>query len=157
MVAPANINVETIVDELMGLLAGPPTETVQTTGINALLEATEPKWVAFPHPPDKQEPYQTWFVLNEIDYSDVAVSFGANTDRIKITGAIILQFQRRNVARTWKLMAKFLSPDAIPNLLTTTLPTSGVTCVCMSGRVAAPESVPEGTYARLEFDIMLEG
>ena len=89
--------------------------------------------------------------------NDVAASFGAITDRIQLSGSVIMQFQRRNIGNTWKQMAKFLSPDAVPNLLTTTLATSGVTCVCTSAKVAAPESVPEGTYARLEFDVMLEG
>ena len=157
MTTPANINIETIVDEMMGLLAGPPTVTVQMTGINALLEATEPKWVAFSHPPEKQEPYQTWFILDEVSYADVAVSFGANTNRINLTGSVVMQFQRRNVAATWKLMAKFLSPDAIPNFLTTVLPVSGITCVCTSGKVIRPETSPDGTYARLEFDVTLEG
>lgn len=149
-VADGSLDVAAVATDVALLLANPPTMAVSTTGLNSFLTATETKWTATPYPPDQLRPFQAWFRLESIEYAEtVSMSFGES--RVLIRAIAVLQFERRDPAHTWSQMARFLSTDAVQKLLTTTLATSGAECVCDSADVAAPETAPDGSYARLEY------
>ena len=81
------------------------------------------------------------------------MSLGAGDVKVFIRAAVVLQFERRSTINTWTQMARFLSPDAVQALLTTDLPTSGASCVCMAGEIVSSEASADTVYGRLEFDL----
>lgn len=149
-VAADSLDIAAVATDVAALLAAPPTAAVSTTGLNAFLAATENKWTATAYPPDQLKPFQAWFRLDSIEYTEVmSVSFGES--RVLIRAAVVLQFERRDPSGTWAQMARFLSTDAVQKLLTTQLATSGAECVCNSADIATPEQAPDGFYSRVEF------
>lgn len=151
-VPDGKLDVSKVADDVAKLLANPPTAAISTTGLNAFLSATETKWTATSYPPDEVRPFQAWFRLASVEYAQT-MSLGAGDVKVFIRAAVVLQFERRSTVNTWTQMARFLSPDAVQALLTTDLPTSGASCVCMAGEIVSPEASADTVYGRLEFEL----